>query len=76
MVSHVMAAINTLFIISLWKTTTAKNIVIDGWLNGLFQELPSTTFVIIKLSTITKLLSYQYAIYYYFDVENDHWEKQ
>jgi len=72
---NVMAAINTLFIILLWKTTTAKNIVIDGWLNGLFQELPNTTFIIIKLSTITKLLSYQYAIYYYFAVENDHWEK-
>jgi len=60
----------------LWKTTTGKNIVIYGWLNGLSQELPNTIFIIIKLATITKLLSYQYAIYYYyyFAVENDHWE--
>ena len=69
-----MAVINTLFIIiiiMLWKTTTGKNIVIDGWLNGLSQELPNTIFIIImiKLVTITKLLSYQYAIYYYFSVE-------
>jgi hypothetical protein len=29
-----------------------------------------------ETSEITKLLSYQYAIYYYyFAVENDHWEK-
>jgi len=57
-----MAVINTLFIIiiiMLWKTTTGKNIVIDGWLNGLSQELPNTIFIIImiKLATITKPLS-------------------
>ena len=42
-----------------WKTTTGKNIVIDGWLNGLSQELPNTIFIIImiKLATITKPLS-------------------
>ena len=71
---NVMAAINTLFIILLWKTTTGKNIVIDGWLNGLSQELPNTIFIIIKPATTTKLMSFQYAIYY-FAVENDHWEK-
>jgi len=54
-----------------------ENIVIDGWFNGLSQEIPNTIFIIImiKMATITKLLSYKYAIYY-FSVENDHWEKQ
>ena len=43
-----------------WKTSTGKNIVIDGWPNGLPQELPNTIFIIIimiKLATITKPLS-------------------
>jgi len=30
----------------------------NGWLNGLFQELPNTIFIIIKMATTTKLLSY------------------
>jgi len=53
-----------------------ENIAIDGWLNGLSQELPNTIFIIIMIKqvTITKVLSHQYAIYY-FAVENDHWEK-
>ena len=59
-VSHVMAAFNMLFIINilLWKTTTGKNIVINGHLNGLSQELRKTIFILmmIKLASITKLL--------------------
>ena len=58
---NVMAAINTLFIFYYYFAVENhhwENIAIDGWLNGLSQELPNTIFIIIKLANTTKLLSY------------------